>query len=590
MRTMLDRVLLGVTLCIFVRAASADPVALYGPFEGSRTNRAGLGLACVDRFSTASTSSDFLMGFPTYPQDAGDGFVRVVSGADGTSTLFTQARNREYGFSGSSIGDINGDGAEEIIVGNRSDEFAFIESDSLPSVTISGTSANIPPGSRFGHSVAGLFSPIAGSLRNTVAVGAPSFQAGAADVSDGSVAFFDSNNGEFLHRCDGTANSAERYGTALASIEDLNGDGVREILVSAPLSQGDNGRVDILSANSGDACTVIRSVSGTRGEQLGRSVAAVGDQDGDGAEDFIAGGPNYTDLADSQGSALLVSGATGGVLCLILGTEPDELLGSSVAGIGDANYDGRPDFAVGAPGKNKSSGQIVGYSFDRTSGTCSIIFTLDGSSSEELGKSLAGTTRQTRLCDMNDDGYPEFLVGTGLDVEAQDAGSTIVFSIPTPTPTATPTSTPTPSATPTRRPRPTRTPTVALPDRSRLTFRISENGRFVAVNSLDRDPKRRCTVRLQARYSRSDLSGVSTTRVLVGRKRSVQFTKFQARNLPKTKLDPASGKPYILHIIARNTCGEKTFASNVASRYLTCGVKPAVSVESFTAALTRQIR
>jgi hypothetical protein len=592
MRTMLDRVLMGVTLCIAVRAASAEPVVLYGPFEGSGSNRAGLGLACVDRFSTSSTNSDFLMGFPVYPEAQGDGFVRVVSGTNGTTTLFTQARTGEYGFSGSSIGDINGDGAEEIIVGSPRNEFAFIESESLASLTISGTSANIGPQSRFGHSVSGLLQPIGGSVRNTVVIGAPNNGRGATKTNDGSIAFFDSNDGAFLHSCDGSIGSAEEFGTALASIDDLNSDGFRDIIVSAPFSQGGDGRVDVVSANSGDACTVIRSVAGVRGAQLGRSVAAVGDQDGDGIEDFIAGGPNYTDSANNQGSAVLVSGASGNVLCLILGTTPREFLGSAVAGIGDANYDGRADFAVGAPGKNGTDGEITGYSFDAASGTCSIIFTIAGGKAEELGKALSGTSGQSRLCDMNGDGYPEFLAGTGVNINGDDAGSTIVFSIPTPTPTPTvsPTPTSTATATPTRSPRPTRTPTVELPDRSRLTFRISEEGRFIAINSLNRDPKNACSVRLQARYSRSDLSGVSTTRVLIRRKRSKQFTKFEARTLPKTELDSSSGKPYILHIIARNSCGRKTFASNVASRYLTCGVKPMVSVETFTETLARQIR
>lgn len=592
MHTMLGRVLMGVALFIATRSASAEPVVLYGPFEGSSSNRAGLGLACVDRFSASSTNSDFLMGFPIYPDGQGGGFVRVVSGTNGTTTLFTESRSGEYGFSGSSIGDINGDGAEEILVGNPRDEFAFIESESLAPLTISASSANIGSQSRFGYSVAGLLQPIGGSVRNTVVVGAPNIGHGDARANDGSIAFFDSNEGEFLHRCDGLPNSAEEFGSALASIDDLNSDGFRDIIVSSPLGQGGNGRVDVVSANSGDACTVIRSVTGTRGAQLGTSIAAVGDQDADGVEDFIAGGPNYTESATNQGSAVLLSGASGSVLCLILGTTASEFLGRSVAGIGDANYDGRPDFAVGAPGKNGTDGEINGYTFDATSGTCSIIFTIRGGKAKELGTALSGTARQSRLCDMNGDGYPEFLAGTGVNINGDDAGSTIVFSIPTPTPTptATPISTATATATPTRRPRPTRTPTVELPDRSRLTFRISESGRFVAINSLNRDPKNTCTVRLQARYSRSDLSGVSTTRVLVRRKRSKQFTKFEARNLPKTEHDPSSEKPYILHIIARNSCGRRTFASNVASRYLNCGVKPPVSVESFSASLVRQIR
>jgi hypothetical protein len=77
---------------------------------------------------------------------------------------------------------------------------------------------------------------------------------------------------------------------------------------------------------------------------------------------------------------------------------------------------------------------------------------------------------------------------------------------------------------------------------------------------------------------------------LVKAKRATQVTKFLADNLPKTEMEAASGKPYILHIITHTYCGKTTIVSNVASRFLNCGVKPEVSPDDFTTILAQKIR
>jgi hypothetical protein len=308
----------------------------------------------------------------------------------------------------------------------------------------------------------------------------------------------------------------------------------------------------------------------------------VGDQDGDGIEDFIAGGPTYSESITDRGIANLYSGISGNILCSIKGTDASERLGESVSGIGDSNYDGKFDFAVGSPGKNGTDGQVTGYTYNSNTQSCSVIFTIPGTKASEMGKTLSGSTRQNNICDMNNDGYPEFLVGTGINSPRIDSGSAIVYSVPTPTAT--------PTITPTARPTITPLVTTKLPDRSRLTFRITENGTLSATNVLDRDPKDKCTVRLQVRYSNPDLTAVSSTRVLIKSKKSKQITKFRALNLQKVEMPQGATSPYILHMIARNTCGKKTFASNVFSRYLNCGLKPAVTVQTFTNTLASRIR
>src|SRR4029077_858715 len=101
--------------------------------------------------------------------------------------------------------------------------------------------------------------------------------------------------------------------------------------------------------------------------QLGSSVAAAGDLNGDGVPDVLAGVPHskIEDLGPpkieiiSPGKAYVFSGQNGAVLLTLHppGREENARAGLSVAGLGDINSDGKPDFVIGAPGKNIGAGE-----------------------------------------------------------------------------------------------------------------------------------------------------------------------------------------------------------------------------------------
>jgi len=166
---------------------------------------------------------------------------------------------------------------------------------------------------------------------------------------------------------------------------------------------------------------------GQAGDQVGRSVAAAGDINHDGFEDFLVGAPHATGDAADSGLVYVVygTGASPSEIDLdalngakgfqILGAGAGDNLGMSIKAAGDINGDGIADFIIGAPGAGAGAGAAYvvfgqaggfGATLDLANINGTNGFKIDGlSGSDALGLSVSGAG------DFNGDGYDDIIVG-----------------------------------------------------------------------------------------------------------------------------------------------------------------------------------
>lgn len=102
--------------------------------------------------------------------------------------------------------------------------------------------------------------------------------------------------------------------------------------------------------------------------KAGSRVAGVGDIDRDGVPDFLVGMPGYAMVASYvPGRAVLHSGRTGAPIYTLLGANHAEHFGASLSAGDDFDGDGWLDFFVGAPNYQNAKGRVALYS-GRTGG------------------------------------------------------------------------------------------------------------------------------------------------------------------------------------------------------------------------------
>jgi FG-GAP-like repeat/FG-GAP repeat len=336
---------------VFVFLGSAAGIASGGPASAAATlqsNQAGafFGASVAGAGDVNGDGyADIVVGANRYDSghsDEGAVFVflgsatGIVSGSVGSAatTLQGDQASAEFGISTAGAGDVNGDGFADVIVG--ADQYtpagaAFVFLGSASGIASGGatnaatTKFGSQSGNHFGSSVAGAGDVNADGFAD-VLVGARSFSSAFSESGEGAAYLFlgaatGIAGGGAATTLQGNQASAE-LGGSVSGAGDVNGDGYADILVGARLydlgESGEGAAFVFLGSSSGiasggpanAAATLQGNQAGAQPAQLGWSVAAAGDVNGDGFADVIVGALRYDTgvLGADEGAAFVFLG------------------------------------------------------------------------------------------------------------------------------------------------------------------------------------------------------------------------------------------------------------------------------------------
>lgn len=355
--------------------------------------------------------------------------------------------NAQFGYAVSTAGDVNGDGYDEVIVGEpyydspEEDEggvWVYAGSAAGLSTAPYWSKASNQAGARYGWSVGSAGDVNADGYLDII-VGAPYWD---GDVEDegGAWLYLGSASGLAYAPAWHTTSDQEdsEYGYSVGTAGDVNRDGFSDVIIGAP--RWDNGQV-----NEGSAYIYLgggyglssnfswRQESNVALALYGQAVGTAGDVNGDGFSDFIVGAPAFENGQEGEGKAFVYAGSA---LPLSLtpfwqkeSNQANANYGWAVGCAGDVNGDGYADIIVGArlwdggePDEVNEGGAWVYHGSPTGPHSAPDWYTQGNQGSAHYGISVhtAG--------DVNGDGYAEVVVGAPLyNGSFTDEGKAFVF-------------------------------------------------------------------------------------------------------------------------------------------------------------------
>jgi FlgD Ig-like domain/FG-GAP repeat len=320
-----------------------------------------------------------------------------------------------YGRSAAVVGDVNGDGYDDVVVGanfygnghvDEGGAWLYLGSAAGPDTAADWHVEGNQTNAQLGYLVSGAGDVNSDGYADVIVGIPPANRVHAYYGSPTGLNPFPSWN---VAGCCAFGFSAKGAG-------DVNGDGFDDVIIGA--WQGADGEL-----LEGLAYVYLGSATGLRPTPVwtgqgnlpsawyGWSVSGAGDVNGDGFDDVIVGATKYTNGETEEGRAFVYHGMATGVESSPAWTaesnQPSTFFGFSVAGAGDVNGDSFDDVIVGVSGWSQGDGLVSVYPGSPSGLAAEPLFTTHGNQGNQ---SELGWTVDT-AGDLNQDGYDDILIG-----------------------------------------------------------------------------------------------------------------------------------------------------------------------------------
>lgn len=279
-------------------------------------------------------------------------FVSCPVGAGGYLHVWPGEMDGDYfGSSVAAAGDADGDGVPDVLVGASEHRDGW-GPPSGKAYLFSGKTGRLIESWK-GKNGAGRLGWRVASAGDLDGDGRPDPVISAPEGRRANVSAFSGNTGKKIWRHRPRGDSPTFPGHDIAPVGDLDRDGIPDfVFTAAPFIQGEMDRVAAVSGRDGLTLWSARFGS-DRYAGFNNAVSGIGDVNGDGVPDVAVGTPESEGKGTLWGAGRVyaVSGVDGAVFWVREGTEEDESLGGSLSSVPDVDGDGAADVIAAAKGR-----------------------------------------------------------------------------------------------------------------------------------------------------------------------------------------------------------------------------------------------
>ncbi|MEH2125357.1 MAG: hypothetical protein V7K44_13545, partial [Nostoc sp.] len=438
---------------------------------------------------------------PNSQREAGESYVVFGSNSSFEASFNLSSLNGSNGFvingidsgdrsgiSVSNVGDINGDGFDDLIIGatyadpngqrDAGESYVVFGSNSGFGASFNLSSLNGSNG--FVINGIGAYTGSGVSVSSTGDINGDGFDDLIIGAGNPCYVVFGSNSGFGASFNLSSLNGSNGFvirdfsGVSVSSAGDINGDGIDDLIIGAsnadPNGQSSAGESYVVfGSNSGFGASFnLSSLNGSNGfaingidadDRSGISVSSAGDINGDGIDDLIIGasnadpngqpyaGESYVVFGSNSGfeASFNLSSLNGSNGFVINGIGANDGSGVSVSSAGDVNGDGFDDLIIGTNSIDYGSQFQAGRSyvvFGRSSGFGAgfNLSSLDGSEGFAINGINSGDRSGSSVSsagDINDDGFDDLIIGAyraSPNGNSSAGQSYVVFGFACPTP------------------------------------------------------------------------------------------------------------------------------------------------------------